>query len=191
MYELDQIFKTFELEDKDLYNRLSKVSKIKKFKIGEKIFNGGISEDCIMINIDGVQRVYFSDNDGSELTYCFIHEFGNCMASTTFTLDDDTVLSVDALTRSTLLIISLKDFSELSREFAVLSKIYDTLIVRDHVCQNMHKLVITTKTAEEKYLWFSENYPGLIDRLPHKYIASFLNITPVTLSRTRKKLGMI
>lgn len=29
-------------------------------------------------------------------------------------------------------------------------------------------------------------YPGLIDRIPHKYIASLLNMTPVTLSNVRK-----
>lgn len=36
------------------------------------------------------------------------------------------------------------------------------------------------KTAQERYEWFLERYPGL-----NYDIASFLNITPVTLSRIR------
>ncbi len=189
MEELKKVFELFKINDNELYERFSEVSTIQKYKIGEIIFNGGISEDCIIINIDGIQRVYFSDSEGSELTYCFSYKFGSCMASPTFTLDGDTMLSVDALTCSTVCIISLKSFLKLCNDFPILSEIYDELINLDYVCQNTHKLVITTKTAEQRYLWFLENYDGLIERVPHKYIASFLNITPVTLSRTRKKLS--
>lgn len=42
------------------------------------------------------------------------------------------------------------------------------------------------KSASERYRWFLSNYPGLIDRVPHRHIASFLNMTPVTLSRLRR-----
>ena len=41
------------------------------------------------------------------------------------------------------------------------------------------------KSARERYEWFLQNYPGLIDCVPHSDIASFLNISPVTLSRIR------
>lgn len=42
-------------------------------------------------------------------------------------------------------------------------------------------------TAMERYRWFLDEYPGLIDRAPHRHIASFLNVTPVTLSRLRRE----
>lgn len=39
--------------------------------------------------------------------------------------------------------------------------------------------------ARERLDWFRQTYPGLEDAFPHRYIASFLGITPVTLSRAR------
>ncbi|MCR4905607.1 MAG: hypothetical protein K6A33_05950 [Clostridiales bacterium] len=48
-----------------------------------------------------------------------------------------------------------------------------------------HKNVLLCMSASERYDWFLENYPGLIDRVQHRRIASFLNMTPVSLSRIR------
>ena len=44
-------------------------------------------------------------------------------------------------------------------------------------------------SAEQKYLYFVQHYPHLSNRVPLKYIASFLGITIETLSRVRKKLA--
>ena len=46
---------------------------------------------------------------------------------------------------------------------------------------------ILTLSAEERYELFLNEYPGLEHRIPWYYIASFLGITPVALSRIRRK----
>ena len=48
------------------------------------------------------------------------------------------------------------------------------------------KIAIYQYTAMQRYQWFLREYPGLIDQIGHKYIASLLNMTPVTLSKIRK-----
>lgn len=42
--------------------------------------------------------------------------------------------------------------------------------------------------ALERYQWFLRNYPNLDEQVNSRYIASFLSITPVTLSRLRRWL---
>ncbi len=42
-------------------------------------------------------------------------------------------------------------------------------------------------TAEERYLHLLEEYPGIVQRVPLKYIASYLGITQVSLSRIRAR----
>ena len=42
-------------------------------------------------------------------------------------------------------------------------------------------------TALEKYDLFLKNYPGLLNRIPHYYIAQYLGITSTQLSRVRKE----
>lgn len=43
-------------------------------------------------------------------------------------------------------------------------------------------------TARERYLSFMETYPGLMLRVPQWMIASYLGITPESLSRVRREL---
>lgn len=50
------------------------------------------------------------------------------------------------------------------------------------------KQVLAQCTALQRYQWFLEEYPGIIDQVNNKYIASFLGMTPVSLSRLRREL---
>lgn len=60
------------------------------------------------------------------------------------------------------------------------------------MCLKYHwetKKMLYLRTAKERYEWFMKEYPGLIDKVNHAKIASFLNITPVTLSRVRNQVN--
>ena len=50
------------------------------------------------------------------------------------------------------------------------------------------KTMLHKCSAQERYQWFLKNYPGLIDQVTNKYIASFLRMSPVTLSRLKTGL---
>ncbi len=45
-------------------------------------------------------------------------------------------------------------------------------------------------TPEERYLQFIKEKPGISNRIPGKYIASLLGVTPVSLSRIRKRISV-
>lgn len=49
------------------------------------------------------------------------------------------------------------------------------------------KMALHQFDALGRYEWFLQRYEGLIDRIPHIHIASFLGVSPVTLSRLRRK----
>lgn len=48
--------------------------------------------------------------------------------------------------------------------------------------------MLRKQKAIEKYKYFLEHYPGLINEVPLKYVASFLGMNQETLSRVRKKM---
>ncbi len=50
------------------------------------------------------------------------------------------------------------------------------------------KTMICRNNAMQRYQWFLKTYPRLVDRISNKHVASFLGITPVTLSRLRRTL---
>ncbi len=45
-------------------------------------------------------------------------------------------------------------------------------------------------SAEQRYLQFIDQYPHLLPRIPLQFIASYIGVTPVALSRVRKKLQL-
>lgn len=47
-----------------------------------------------------------------------------------------------------------------------------------------------TDSAEERYLNFLQQYPGLQQRIPQYYISSFVGVKPQSLSRIRKRLSV-
>ena len=54
-----------------------------------------------------------------------------------------------------------------------------------------HKRINDTlsASAEERYLAFITTYPDLVEQVPQSQIASYLGITPQSLSRIRKELS--
>jgi CRP-like cAMP-binding protein len=59
-----------------------------------------------------------------------------------------------------------------------------------HAAAKDHRIVSAlSATAEERYLAFLETYPSIVQRVPQKMLASYLGISPETLSRIRKNLS--
>ena len=55
--------------------------------------------------------------------------------------------------------------------------------------QEQRLYMLRQQDAMAKYNYFIDHYENIMQHIPQKYIASYLHITPETLSRTRKKLS--
>ena len=98
------------------------------------------------------------------------------------------MLSIEALTDSEILCIPIESIRELLKENIFLLQIYNRFLANALERHWEIKNILHKQTAKERYQWFLEAYPGLIDRVSNKHIASFLGMTPVTLSRLRRVL---
>ncbi|HJV20863.1 MAG TPA: hypothetical protein VJ552_13350 [Sediminibacterium sp.] len=56
----------------------------------------------------------------------------------------------------------------------------------------LHKRIIslTSLPIEERYLDFTRYYPEIVQRVPQHMLASYMGLTPETLSRIRKKIAL-
>jgi len=57
-----------------------------------------------------------------------------------------------------------------------------------YIHKQTQQLELLTKTAEQRYIEMYEKQPKILQRTPNKYIASYLGITPESLSRIRKRM---
>jgi CRP-like cAMP-binding protein len=101
-----------------------------------------------------------------------------------FTSRKPSKYSIQAFEESSIYELSIDSIHKLialSQKFLQMGKILEKSISRiDFFDKN--------KTPDEKYSYILKNRPKLIQKFPQKIIASYLKITPETLSRVRKRL---
>lgn len=95
-------------------------------------------------------------------------------------------LNIDAVEPTELLLIEKPDFEKLCAEIPVLNQMVNQIIQKSFIVSQNRILANISFTAEEKYQNFLEKYPHIVNRIPQHMIASYIGITPETLTRLRR-----
>ena len=186
--KLKQIYKfgkELSLEDA---GSLIKSAKSKSFKKKEIIIEEGTLKRDVYFLRSGLVRVYCINAKGDEITFGLISEnqiltnidiilfeqpsrfYYECIEDTkTFSIDFDKVQNI----------IERNPKLERNRKFFARNAMKKML-------QRLETFVLLN--PEERYLDYIEKNPTLINRVPDKYIANVLGITPVSLSRIRARI---
>lgn len=175
------------LTDDTLVQNLLATSQTVQVKKGSLLVEAGEIQTRIPMLLKGVFRGFLLDVDGSDITDCFVCRRGDIVMGCN-ALGEPSQISLEAMTDgevisvSTAAIISMMDSS---RELLWLYNCYLMEALERHW---EGKMIMHRYSAMERYQWFLRRYPGLIDLVSNKHIASFLGMTPVTLSRLRRQL---
>lgn len=178
------------LSDSSLIQQLTAHSKVVFVKKGEIIQNIGDFGEKIFFLEQGLLRGFFFDANGREVTDCFGFIPGTPAVSC-MDLDIPTpicLICIEALEDSVLISIPINVLSHALENNTNAISLYNRLLRMSLKLHWECKIMLAQYTATERYIWFLKSFPGLIDRVSHKYIASFLGITPVQLSRIRHAL---
>jgi CRP-like cAMP-binding protein len=169
--------------EKDAIRTLGAFKPYKKGKIILK--EGEYSSDSYFV-LQGCIRAYYII-DGEEKTTAFFTELDTCtpLCSISHQPSDH---YIDCL-EDTIIIISNPElekqmFAEFPRFETMCRILSEELLVKAQFNLDSFK----TQTPEQRYLNMLEQRPDLIQRIPQHQIASFLGITPQSLSRIRKRL---
>jgi CRP-like cAMP-binding protein len=84
-------------------------------------------------------------------------------------------------------LITKTNFDRLCQEIPALNDMVNAIINKSFITSQNRIHSAISFTAEKKYLDFVQKYPDLSLRVPQAMIASYLGITPETLSRVRKE----
>ena len=176
---------TLKISDTQLVQTLTENSQIKIIKKGDILQHiGSISTELYFL-LKGLLRGFLLDATGREVTDCFVYAHGTPVVSS-IDLGEPSLIYIEALEDSKLISIPFSVVLPLIEHSLESITLYNRLLSHSLKMHWENKTALVQYTAAERYQWFLENYPGLIERVNHKYIASFLGITPVSLSRIRR-----
>jgi CRP-like cAMP-binding protein len=96
--------------------------------------------------------------------------------------------NIDALQDSEVLLLEKSARDELLNACPKMERFFRLLVEGNHVATQQRIADSLSASAEERYLKFIKTYPKLFEQVPQNQIASYLGITPQSLSRIRKEL---
>lgn len=168
-------------------SRILRASRMIRLDQGDTLISIGEIPSAVCFLISGVLRSYLLDAAGRDVTDCLMAEPGEA-AMPQASIDTRSAECVEALAPTELLAIDRACIQELLETSLEVNRFYNWLLMEGWQRHWDVKRVVCQCRARERYLWFLDQYPGLIDAIPNRYIASFLGMTPVTLSRLRTSL---
>lgn len=147
---------------------------------------GDISRQEAFI-LKGCLRTYEVNENGNEHVLSFAIENWWVGDLYSFIENVPSRYNIDALEPTELLWLDLPSQELLYKEVPKFERYFRLLIQNAFVATQRRVISSISKTAEERYVEFLEKYPTLELRVPQHQIASYLGITPESLSRIRKQ----
>jgi CRP-like cAMP-binding protein len=136
----------------------------------------------------GCLRTYALDPRGEEHVVEFAVDDWWASDLRSYLTGEPATYNIDAVEESHLLLLDRESRERLLAAVPKMERFFRLLQEANYVATHRRISESLSKTAEERYLNFLKTYPLFVRRLPQKYIASYLGITPQSLSRIRKEL---
>lgn len=173
----------------DEWEKIRSISIAKKLEKGEFLLNAGEYWRYIAIVLTGCIRTYRIEHSGKIRILNFVIENGWAGDTHSLQHGKPSAFNIDAIEASDVLLMHKEGFENLCKQMPHLNQLM-TNNLKECLSISQDRIdLATSSTAEEKYRSFSIYHPELLLRIPQYMIASYLGITPESLSRVRKKLA--
>ena len=167
-----------------LTERVRSVARIKNFAKGSVILRDGQTCDEACMVATGLVRSYYL-NEGNDITSRLMDEGFIITSWISFYTQQPGNEFMEALEDTNLVCVSYRDIQQIYRDFPESNIIGRKQVEYSFYLAEQRTQMLRKHTAEEKYRFFVENHPGLMQRVSLKHIATYLGMNRETLSRVR------
>ncbi len=136
----------------------------------------------------GILKAYSVDEKGSEHIIQFGLEGWIISDLYSFLTEEPATYNIDAIEDSELLLISKSAHEELLQQMPKYETFTRLNITGAYLSMQRRLTSIISSPLGERYSKFMELYPDIAQRVPQHMIASYMGLTPETLSRVRQKM---
>ena len=179
--ELARRYSTMTHEELDL---LESILVPMKYAKNEMILREGETCTNIYWVVKGLVRQFYYKN-GKELTEYMATENNIVMCIESLFLEQPTHLQIKAIEPTVLIAIPKVDLETVAMKSVNIQILYRKILEESLILSQIHADMLRFESAQDRYHKLIKRQPQLVLRAPLVYIASYLQMTPETLSRVR------
>lgn len=177
-----------ELIKKDKENFSNLQDSFEEIEIPSKtilLHDGEISRRMYIVK-KGCLRQWFN-KDGKDITLQFFFENQPVASIDSFLNNQPSLFTIESIEPSKIISINKETFEKLNKVYPELKDGFNEYLFQRF--RNYAQLFLSRikDTPKERYENLIKEHPEIIKRVPQHYIASYLGITPISLSRIRNK----
>lgn len=158
-----------------------------KYAKGETILNDGDVCRYIYWIVKGLVRQYYFKN-GKELTEYMAAENTICMSIESLFREAPSHQIIHALEPTVIFALPMKNLEAVAMKSVNIQMLYRKILEESLIISQHHADMLRFESAQDRYRRLVKESPQLILRAPLVYIASYLQMTPETLSRVRNSV---
>jgi len=185
LFKYIEEYSSLTLSDKDKH-LMQETFKYKKLRKKQYYLQEGDVSKYISFLIKGAMRMYSVDQKGHEHIVRFGVENWWMGDYESNNLNTPSKFYIDAVEDSELLTVTNAQIQELITNIPAFDEMIRMLDRRANIATQNRIHAAISLTAEERYQHLQNAYPAFIQRFPQGMVASYLGISPETLSRIRK-----
>lgn len=185
---LKQLVTSVQPFTEDEWNKFAALWKPFEAKRKEQLTIPGQTEKYLYFVVEGVQRVYYFDDQNREATLVFTYapSFGGVLDSMIHEVPSK--YYYETLTPSSFLRAPFSEIEALSKEIISIE-----ILIRKGVTQALsgvlERLVeVQSFSSEERFKKLLKRSPHILQLVPHKYLANYLGIDPTNFSKLLNKV---
>nr|WP_294949356.1 Crp/Fnr family transcriptional regulator [uncultured Mucilaginibacter sp.] len=161
---------------------------VKKLRKHQYFLQEGETCRSVAFVSKGMLRSYLVDEKNNEHIIQFAPEGWFISDISSFINEDKSDLNIDAVEDSELILISKTAHVYLETAVPEFFKFNYTQYRGAYISLQKRLIDMFTLSIDERYTKLLSIYPDITQRVPQHMIASYLGLTPETLSRVRKRL---
>jgi CRP-like cAMP-binding protein len=171
---------------KELAEAIDSFIKVDHYDAGDFILREGeICKKASLVEI-GLARSYYI-NDGRDITSRFMDEGFIITSWQSYYLQQPSNEIIEAMEPTTLISLDYFSIQKLYNEFPEFNIVGRKQTEYAFYLSEERTQMLRKHTAEEKYKFFLQKHPSILQRVPLKHIATYLGMNEETLSRVRSR----
>lgn len=170
----------------DVKETIDGKTSVVSFSAGHTVLWEGDTASYLYYIIQGLVRGYYIDSKGNDITKCFCAE-DDFFSTEGFRISSPATFTIECLEDFKCLQLPYTSLKSIVKSNKSIGDSVSHLFQVEVSKQEDRSKSLMLLNAEERYRAFSSNYPNLYNRVPLKYIASYIGVRAASLSRIRKK----